>query len=153
PWSSPSSIASLSSNLYTGAHHRRVSTSTTGTASSGSGATITPSLFARGNDTAKTTCPSSTPNTPPEADVDPFATFPPPPARGHKLFFTSAKTGAGVADVFEYIARRVVRRWEYEERMEARRMHVREARADDHGAVQLELAQRIGRGGAACCAS
>jgi hypothetical protein len=34
---------------------------------------------------------------------------------GPKLFFTSAKTGEGVNDVFEYIARRVVMRWEYEE--------------------------------------
>jgi Ras-related protein Rab-7A len=38
------------------------------------------------------------------------------------LFFTSAKTGEGVSDVFEYIARRVVRRWEYEERLEGRQI-------------------------------
>lgn len=37
------------------------------------------------------------------------------PPRGPKLFFTSAKTGAGVSDVFAYIARRVVMRWEWEE--------------------------------------
>ncbi|KAI9450512.1 ras-domain-containing protein [Lactarius psammicola] len=37
------------------------------------------------------------------------------PPRGPKLFFTSAKTGAGVSDVFAYIAQRVVMRWEWEE--------------------------------------
>jgi Ras-related protein Rab-7A len=37
------------------------------------------------------------------------------PPRGPKLFFTSAKTGAGVSDVFTYVAQRVVMRWEWEE--------------------------------------
>ena len=37
------------------------------------------------------------------------------PPRGPKLFFTSAKTGTGVSDVFAYIAQRVVMRWEWEE--------------------------------------
>jgi Ras-related protein Rab-7A len=37
------------------------------------------------------------------------------PLRGPKLFLTSAKTGAGVPDVFAYVARRVVMRWEWEE--------------------------------------
>jgi hypothetical protein len=37
------------------------------------------------------------------------------PLRGPKVFFTSAKTGAGVSDVFGYVARRVVMRWEWEE--------------------------------------
>ncbi|KAH9964779.1 P-loop containing nucleoside triphosphate hydrolase protein [Lactifluus volemus] len=41
--------------------------------------------------------------------------MPPRPPRGPKLFFTSAKTGAGVSDVFAYIAQRVVTRWEWEE--------------------------------------
>ena len=40
---------------------------------------------------------------------------PPRPLRGPKLFLTSAKTGAGVSDVFAYVARRVVMRWEWEE--------------------------------------
>ncbi|KAH9066975.1 P-loop containing nucleoside triphosphate hydrolase protein [Lactarius deliciosus] len=34
---------------------------------------------------------------------------------GPKLFYTSAKTGAGVSDVFAYVAQRVVMRWEWEE--------------------------------------
>ncbi len=42
-------------------------------------------------------------------------TKPPRPLRGPKLFFTSAKTGAGVSGVFAYVARRVVMRWEWEE--------------------------------------
>ena len=37
------------------------------------------------------------------------------PLRGPKVFFTSAKTGAGVSEVFGYVARRVVMRWEWEE--------------------------------------
>jgi Ras-related protein Rab-7A len=41
--------------------------------------------------------------------------MPPRPPRGPKLFFTSAKTGAGVSDLFVYIAQRVVTRWEWEE--------------------------------------
>ncbi|KAH9963600.1 hypothetical protein BC827DRAFT_1193001 [Russula dissimulans] len=43
------------------------------------------------------------------------AIVPPRPPRGPKLLFTSAKTGAGVADLFAYVARRVVMRWEWEE--------------------------------------
>jgi Ras-related protein Rab-7A len=42
-------------------------------------------------------------------------TKPPRPLRGPKLFFTSAKTGTGVSEVFAYVARRVVMRWEWEE--------------------------------------
>jgi len=42
-------------------------------------------------------------------------TKPPRPLRGSKLLFTSAKTGAGVLDVFAYVARRVVMQWEWEE--------------------------------------
>ncbi|KAI0292237.1 P-loop containing nucleoside triphosphate hydrolase protein [Multifurca ochricompacta] len=42
-------------------------------------------------------------------------TMPPRPPRGPKLFFTSAKTGTGVSDVFAYIAQRVTTRWEWEE--------------------------------------
>ncbi|KAG6906640.1 hypothetical protein DXG01_012815 [Tephrocybe rancida] len=156
PWSSPSrsptSSSSTSPSPYTTVRGRRISTlsTSTGSTSSGSGDTITPSLFAR---ELSTTTPPTTINTnhTPEDDVDPFVVFPPPPARGPKLFFTSAKTGAGVADVFEYIARRVVRRWEYDERIEARRLHVREASAGD--TVQLGLAQRMERRGAACCGS
>lgn len=49
-----------------------------------------------------------------------------PPERGPKLFFTSAKTGEGVHEVFEYIARRVVTRWEYEETIDARTLRVQE---------------------------
>ncbi|KAI5119030.1 hypothetical protein M0805_001853 [Coniferiporia weirii] len=43
----------------------------------------------------------------------------PRPERGPRLFFTSAKTGAGVAPVFEYIAQRVTMHCEYVEAREA----------------------------------
>ncbi|KAJ3968642.1 ras-domain-containing protein [Lentinula raphanica] len=38
----------------------------------------------------------------------------PPPDTGPRLFFASAKTGEGVNDVFEYVAKRVVRQWDWE---------------------------------------
>lgn len=79
--------------------------------------------------------------------------LPPYPERRPKLFFTSAKTGAGVAPVFEYVARRVVMKWEYEEALEARRMHVREATetirlADARRGTMGKLAERL-----SCCGS
>jgi Ras-related protein Rab-7A len=95
----------------------------TKSASSSSGVTITPSLFAREN--AKANGTHDTPS--PQLAPAPALALPLPPERGPKLFFTSAKTGEGVADVFEYIAQRVVRKWEYEEWVEARTMHFREA--------------------------
>jgi len=58
-----------------------------------------------------------------------FSPLLPPSERGPKLFFTSAKTGDYVKDVFDYIVLRVVKRWEYEDRLEARRMHIRETSA------------------------
>ncbi|KAF9075989.1 P-loop containing nucleoside triphosphate hydrolase protein [Rhodocollybia butyracea] len=50
---------------------------------------------------------------------------PPKPPKldtGPRLFFASAKSGQGVPEVFEYIAKRVVRRWEWEESVEAETM-------------------------------
>jgi hypothetical protein len=39
---------------------------------------------------------------------------PPCALRRPKLLFTTAKTGAGMSQVFVYVARRVVMRWEWE---------------------------------------
>ncbi|TFK48109.1 ras-domain-containing protein [Heliocybe sulcata] len=75
--------------------------------------------------------------------------LPPPPERRPKLFFTSAKTGEGVPDVFEYVAARVLRRWEYEEAVESRVMHVQEpsrVRLDSHGAKALRFGSK-----SVCC--
>ena len=77
----------------------RVRSSRSDSSGSTSAVTITPSLFARQTATASTTPARAL-------------------ARGPALFFTSAKTGAGVADVFTYVANRVVRRWEWEELVE-----------------------------------
>jgi len=83
--------------------------------------TITPSLFHRERAHSLSTTPASGPS--------PAGSFslPPPPERRPKLFFTSAKTGEGVANVFEYVARRVVMQWEYEEALDARTLHMQEA--------------------------
>jgi Ras-related protein Rab-7A len=91
--------------------------------STGSAVTMTPSLFAR-----ERTAAGNTASTTPEAD--PFLS-PAVPSRGPKLFFTSAKTGKGVAEVFEYIAQRVVKKVEYDDRIESHRMHAREASVAD----------------------
>lgn len=89
---------------------RRVSS----VSSTSSAPTITPSLFTRGQ--VHTSCTTPAP-------VQPIL---PPPERRPKLFFTSAKTGEGVSEVFAYVARRVVIRWEYEEAIEARTLHIQD---------------------------
>lgn len=147
PWSSASSSPAQSN-----VRARRLTAVSTGSASSGSAVTITPSLFAREHAAGSSSTSAAT--TP---EDDPYtSSLPPPPARGPKLFFTSAKTGEGVKDVFEYIAKRVVRRWEYEERLEARRMHFREASAADTIRLGLEGGKGGKEGSArwgACCGS
>ncbi|KAI0770924.1 P-loop containing nucleoside triphosphate hydrolase protein [Trametes elegans] len=98
--------------------------------------TITPSLFVRGQaGTTTATTPESGSPPGPSAPTPPR----PPPERYPRLFFTSAKTGEGVADVFEYVARRVVARQEYEEALEARTMHVHDA--------DQSMSIRLGAGG------
>ena len=126
------------------------SSSSGGSASTSSVATITPSLFAREHTSQTATLSSSA-----EGDLPSFGS-PPEPERGPKLFFTSAKTGEGVEDVFGYVVKRVVGRWEYEEAMvrfrESSCQHANEA-------IQLGVRDGVGGGGAedgqgwsACCA-
>ena len=92
--------------------------------STGSAATITPSLSAREQADARSMA-STTP------EDDPFITSSalPPPDRGPKLYVR--EDWSCVSDVFEYIVRRVVKRWKYEERAEARRLHMQETSAAD----------------------
>ncbi|KAG1841247.1 P-loop containing nucleoside triphosphate hydrolase protein, partial [Suillus subalutaceus] len=94
---------------------------TTTTTTSSSAVTITPSLFTRGQHT------------------------------GPKLFFTSAKTGTGVSDAFEYIALRVVRKWEYEEAVEVRTFHVRDESDVDTVRLGLEDGRRKWKTPGSCC--
>ena len=138
-WSSSPSFATSSPPLGPGpASSVRSRSTTTASGSSGSAVTITPSLFAREN--------AETENTTPEDDSSM------PSHRGPKLFFTSAKTGEGVTDVFEYVARRVVRRWEYEELMEAQRLHFRDASTFVAANEMLRLS-RGKRSLGQCCSS
>ena len=109
------------------------------TASSRSTDTVTPSLFAGKNMESCTTDTARTTITVPDDDMDPFISADDnhlpissstswtqilPPYRGPAFFFTSAKTGEGVSDIFEYIAHRVIHMSEYEERTQARRLHM-----------------------------
>ncbi|KAE9392222.1 ras-domain-containing protein [Gymnopus androsaceus JB14] len=71
---------------------------------------------------------------------------------GPRLFFASAKTGEGIPDVFEYVARRVVRRWDYEYSLEREREEEEEERAlNGHGNGvydgDREYGMRLGSGG------
>jgi Ras-related protein Rab-7A len=84
---------SSSPPLYAHRTYRSLSTSTVSTSTA---PTITPARYAAVRQSTHRMVPSR-------------------PPRGPKLFFTSAKTGAGVSDVFDYVARRVVMRWEWEE--------------------------------------
>ncbi|KAF5309742.1 hypothetical protein D9611_013617 [Ephemerocybe angulata] len=145
PESTPRSLAG-SSVLSRGRRQTKLSTG-----SSSSGVTITPRTFAREQPSSpisdiiitlpddelnSTTLPSS-------------SSLPSPiPDRGPKLFFTSAKTGEGVSDVFEYIAQRVVKKWAYDERMDERMLHYREGSGDD--TVRLGL-RNAGRKSSRCC--
>jgi Ras-related protein Rab-7A len=88
-----SSLSLHNHRLY---HSLSTSTMSTSTASRSIAPTITPARYANNLRTLSQTKPSR-------------------PLGGPKVFFTSAKTGAGVSEVFAYVARRVVMRWEWEE--------------------------------------
>ncbi|OJA15360.1 hypothetical protein AZE42_09047 [Rhizopogon vesiculosus] len=152
PSSSLSDIyASARSSPLPGSRHesparvRKMSSITSTTTSSSSALTITPSLFTRGQR-------ATTPPTPPDAPGTPGSYLPHPPDLGAKLFFTSAKTGLGVGEVFEYIALRVLRKLEYEEAVEARTLHMD---ASDGDTVRMGLGQADGgrnwKAPGACC--
>jgi Ras-related protein Rab-7A len=70
---------------------------------------------------------------------------------GPKLFWSSARTGEGVASIFEYVARRVVQRWEWEES----RLGFDEGIEDDGGPTAQRLGEDWGKGKrswrTACC--
>ncbi|KAF8123853.1 P-loop containing nucleoside triphosphate hydrolase protein [Boletus edulis] len=110
---------SMSSRLSSPIRNQRRSSSFS--SSSSSTPTITPSLFTRDYDQAAAITATVSPH------VSDATLHPPlPPERGPKLFLTSAKTGEGVREVFEYIAQRIVTRWEYEEAIDARTLHVQD---------------------------
>lgn len=89
-----------------GTHRRRL------TSMSSSSDTVTPSLFA----------------SPSPSSAMPVAS--PPLDRGPKLFFASAKSGESVPAIFEYIAKRVVVRWEWEESVRERMLEYTERHSE-----------------------
>jgi Ras-related protein Rab-7A len=110
-------------------HSRRSSRSTRRRAlslssiSSTSAATITPSLYTKNNTNVRERhAPVDEPIREDPGTETPRAVLETRP----KLFLTSAKTGVGVSDIFEYVARRVVSRWEWEEAVEARTLYLEE---------------------------
>ncbi|KAI4517789.1 ras-domain-containing protein [Schizophyllum commune Loenen D] len=109
--------------------------------------TITPSLFAREHDLDAVVHDSDVDGTTRLQDgtTQPQDTT---PELGPRLFFASAKTGENVPDIFEYVARRVVRRWEREERRMGFGEH------DNPSVVHLNQGEERGRGRGrmgACC--
>ncbi|KAK7688331.1 hypothetical protein QCA50_008703 [Cerrena zonata] len=112
--------------------------------------TITPSLFGRERN-GQVATGFTTPSTPISSPLP----LPPQPDLRPKLFLTSAKTGEGVADIFEYIAKRVVMRWEYDEAVDARTLHFQEASVDDTirlGSPFSDRASLWNMGKSRCCA-
>ncbi|TFY59787.1 hypothetical protein EVG20_g7657 [Dentipellis fragilis] len=94
--------------------------------------TITPSLFTRN---------PAAPQIPPIPPQEPFlSALPPTLEQRPKLFYTSAKTGVGVADVPQYVARRVVMRSEWEEAVKARMLHLLE---ESGSTIRLGDGQRM----------
>ncbi|CAE6408506.1 unnamed protein product [Rhizoctonia solani] len=73
------------------------------------------------------------------------------PESGAKPFWSSARTGESVSSVFEYVARRVVQRWEWEES----RLAFDEGFEEDSGPTAMRLREGWGKGKlgwqAACC--
>lgn len=67
------------------------------------------------------------------------------PDRRPKFFFASAKTGEGVNDVFKYIAKRIIVRWEWEARAQVQYRDGDEW-TDDIIRVGLNAGSRGGRG-------
>jgi Ras-related protein Rab-7A len=55
-----------------------------------------------------------------ESTSNPDPPSKPRPDQGARLLFTSAKTGEGLAEIFEYTARRVVQKVEWEEEEDER---------------------------------
>ncbi|KAG5650663.1 hypothetical protein H0H81_011452 [Sphagnurus paluster] len=102
-----------------------------------SAATITPALLLARESAAASTSSFTTTTTTTTATTPASSSRP-------RLFFTSAKTGAGVCDVFAYVVRRVVRRWE----AEARWQEVLEARGPG---VALAGPAKEKAGPAGCC--
>lgn len=114
----------------------RISGSPGSTISSRSSAalTITQSLFTR-----STTPAPDPPTAPPSLPELPKL------ERRPKVFFTSAKTGEGVSDVFEYVVKRVIVRWEWDARERGQYGDEDEWAGDDVIRVGLNAGRGQGR--------
>ncbi|KZW02715.1 ras-domain-containing protein [Exidia glandulosa HHB12029] len=81
-------------------------------------------------------------------DEPPDTAEPREPEMGPRLFFTSAKTGEQVSDVFAYVARRVVARWEWDETHIRDSLIFSEPGSDDDDTVRLGRSRVLQR---PCC--
>lgn len=133
--SSPMHTATASSrptrnSLSPGSLWHRGTSASTNTSS----VTITPSLFER-----PASMSTSTPATALPLD------------RGPKLFLTSAKSGHTVPIVFEYIAKRVISRWEWEDSVQDRAFNLN-GNPSEINVVQLPQSKKDTGWASLCCA-
>ena len=157
PWSRSEPDLTQQSSPASVRRRRALTVLSTGSTSSESGATITPSLLAREREQNPNDHHLPSSHSSPDLMLQSKYRAPLPPERGPRLFFTSAKTGEGVNDVFEYIAHRVVRKWEYDDWVDARQMHFRESTLSGGTTLygswpseRVRLGGPRGRGGACC---
>ena len=118
-WSPPAS-STLGTGNGTGPPGSRRRQTSTHTSSS---ATATPGMYRTSSHQSSRLSAALNPQTTNigvESTSNPNPMLKPRPDQGARLLFTSAKTGEGLAEIFEYTARRVVQKVEWEEEEDRR---------------------------------
>ncbi|KII83882.1 hypothetical protein PLICRDRAFT_46638 [Plicaturopsis crispa FD-325 SS-3] len=139
-------------DVYASARSSPVGSYTSSIGRRSSADTITPSLYNGNANLSVTVSPALTNNSAHSRPVE--DTRPAEPLKRPALFFASAKTGEGVADVFQYIARRVVRKWDWEDALENRTLHVQDVSvAEDRVRLGGDSLRDWKERGRSCCSS
>ena len=118
-WSPPTSSSLGTGHGASTPGNRRRKTST----QTSSSATVTPGMYRTSSHQSHRLSAALNPQTTiigVESTSNPNPPSKPRPDQGARLLFTSAKTGDGLAEVFEYTARRVVQKVEWEEEEDQR---------------------------------